>query len=89
MKPKVGLTVLTSSFITFLTIVVLPALSKPLFSFYQLSSNTTRLNINDYESALRKAELTALEFSSPYPSAELFEESTTFLPAPVSSVGLI
>ena len=30
MNPSVGLTVLTSSFISFLTIVVLPALSRPL-----------------------------------------------------------
>jgi hypothetical protein len=30
MNPSVGLTVLTSSFMTFLTIVVFPALSSPL-----------------------------------------------------------
>lgn len=40
MKPKVGLTLLTSSFMILFTIVVLPLLSKPLYGYQQLHQKT-------------------------------------------------
>lgn len=66
MKPSVGLTLFTSSFMIFLTIVVLPALSRPLPTV-SLSPCTQWIGPP-----------TASECASPCPSAALFVISTTF-----------
>ena len=66
MKPSVGLTLFTSSFMIFLTIVVLPALSRPLPTV-SLSPCTQNFGPP-----------TASECASPCPSTALFVISTTF-----------
>ena len=82
MNPKVGLTVLISSFITLLTIVVLPALSKPLQYHGQLalitassSTHSIRIRISlSFIRALRRIESILLLESLPQ---SLLGENTT------------
>jgi hypothetical protein len=66
MKPRVGLTLFTSSFIIFLTMVVFPALSRPL------------CKVLTDKPWLQLELLTAWEFSSPCPSIWLSLKLTAF-----------
>jgi len=66
MKPRVGLTVVISSFMIRLTIVVLPALSRPLRSLVCRSEKLVRIH-------------TALIFAFLYPLTGLFGVWTTYL----------